>query len=226
MARTFAEPSAPPKRAGGGQPQSGRDTTLHRNLDRLRRELSREPRSPRIFVVGLGGCGKSSLVDALAERSTVPRPVIGVVTDATDWSRSLEVPLVMRWDDVLVVDVPGYATGQHPTQVLAKNLPANEADVVLFLIAGKVLQDDARMLRSLLARAPGRVWVVRSKVDHEYDCTPEELVDAVRQGLPECVGLTVCPVSVAKGHGLAELRSAVMGVVASARANRAARAAA
>lgn len=184
---------------------------LAHNLKRLRLELSAAPHCPHIFCIGAPGAGKSSLVDALSEEGCEPRPVVGIHTDATDWSRSADAPTVFRWRNMMFIDVPGYGTSHHPTGYLAQHLPIGKADLVLFVVAGtnKIMADDCEMFRRLLADAGDRTVLVCTKMDALWNATPDQFVQAAVGALGVPPSMARHPVSVASGDGLEGLRDTV-----------------
>ncbi len=215
-------PSSPPRSTPRDGPRVDPAQILVHNLVRLRHQLRAQQNLPRVLVVGLGGAGKSSLVDALTLEACSPRPTVGIETDATDWSRDADTPVTLLWGDVLVVDVPGYGTERHPADFFAQHLPFGLADVVLFVVAGKIMADDAAVFRAAVEGAGDRVWLVRTKVDVVPVATSQQITQAAVAGLSAPASQSRFAVSVCDGQGVEDLRCALADAIQAARLRRSA----
>ncbi|MFC5649252.1 GTPase domain-containing protein [Paenibacillus solisilvae] len=141
-----------------------RPTVLEQNLFRLRSELA-QYRGGRLKIAVLGqpGAGKSALIDLITDRICVPRPVVGQQTDATDWSASLDAPLIHYCGDAAFVDAPGYDTLAHPVGAFLNGFPFQEFDRLLLVLKGKVHESDDRLWQRLKDRSlVQRTMVARS----------------------------------------------------------------
>ena len=139
-------------------------TVLEQNLVRLQAEIA-QYRGGRLKVAMLGqpGAGKSTLLDLLTNRTCVPRPVVGQQTDATNWSTSLNVPLIHYCGDTAFVDAPGYDTLAHPVEAFLKWFPFQAFDHLLLVLKGKVHQSDDQLWHWLKSRSLSeRTLVARS----------------------------------------------------------------
>jgi energy-coupling factor transporter ATP-binding protein EcfA2 len=123
----------------------------------------------RVLLVGQPGAGKSTLADVLTRHGAVPRPHIGVETDATDWSGRADVPLWMTYGSHLVVDAPGGGTERHPVDVMVKGMPFSSFDAVLCVFRGKLHSADEVLLRHLhrpnVIRRGAALRIIRSCAD-------------------------------------------------------------
>ena len=67
-------------------PPAPEKTVLQKNLLRLGSLLRKEP-GYKVAILGQPGAGKSSLLKKMTKGQVTPLPVIGIQTDATDWSQ-------------------------------------------------------------------------------------------------------------------------------------------
>lgn len=133
---------------------------LETNLSRLRLELHSE-NSRRIAILGQPGAGKSSLLKRMTQGKVRPLPVIGVETDATNWSDSTDCHLLSRYDEYTFIDVPGYDTIQHPLHTMRMHFPFSDMDVYILVIRDKLRNADQEIFRAI-SRSGKPVCVVRS----------------------------------------------------------------
>ncbi|BBH22274.1 hypothetical protein Back11_36190 [Paenibacillus baekrokdamisoli] len=120
-------------------------TVLEHNLIRLRAELSLYRDQRKVAVLGQPGAGKSTLLDLITLGRCSPRPVIGQQTDATNWSTSLNIPLLHHYEHTVFVDAPGYDTLAHPVEAFLKVFPFSEFDRLLLVLKGKIYESDDRL---------------------------------------------------------------------------------
>ena len=140
-----------------------RKTTFELNLKRLTEQL--QSRSGyKVAILGQPGAGKSSLLKKMTNGKVKPLPVIGVQTDATDWSSDAECNLLSVYESYVFVDVPGYDTMSHPLHVFSSFFPFNDFDAYIFVIRGKLQSSDEDIYR-LIAKAGRRLTIAKSFSD-------------------------------------------------------------
>ncbi|MBB6673680.1 GTPase [Cohnella nanjingensis] len=139
-----------PKRA-----EKRADAILTANFARLRAELmSFSFRGCRkVALLGQPGAGKSTLLDLLTDRGCEPRPVIGPRTDAADWSRRPDAPLILRCREYAFVDAPGYDTLAHPVDAFLQAFPFEAFDRLVLVLGGKIHEADDRLWQALKQQA-------------------------------------------------------------------------
>ena len=122
---------------------------LCHNLRRLSMRISSFPSSRCIAFIGQPGAGKSTLLDMLTDGKIKPRPTIGVMTDTTDWSKNSQVNLFHEYNNIKIVDLPGYGTAAHPTQKYIDLFPFWYFDDILIVIKEKILAVDQQIYNHL-----------------------------------------------------------------------------
>lgn len=145
----------------GSSSKPHNESILEKNLARLEIELQEFKSFRRIAVVGQPGAGKSSLIKKISNNQVIPSPVIGIQTDATDWSKSPNVPLISRWKNIILVDVPGYDSSTHPIKEISNRFPYLSFDLFILVIHGKIHSSD-EVFHSNLRRFGRKCVVVRS----------------------------------------------------------------
>lgn len=109
----------------------------------------------RIALVGKGGCGKSSLINALVGHDIC---AVGARTDVTVDAQ------VVEFNGIAFVDLPGYATTQFPENSFTKEFAVDDYDLFLCVTDGKFLASDESFFRRYLnGKKPA--LLVRTKVD-------------------------------------------------------------
>jgi predicted GTPase len=189
---------------------------LEQNLRKLRDLLSAR-RGPKIALLGQPGAGKSSLLDRLTDGRCVPRPVIGTTTDATDWSKSLDVTLLHEFGTMVFVDTPGYDTEKHPVKSYLDLFPFDAFDSIILVLSSKVHQADDEMLQVLDRRVSEgklpawKLFLVRCFADTLSPDEEAAVERDLRSRLPHCGGSSFWLVSNRTGRGIAGLREALFG---------------
>jgi GTP-binding protein EngB required for normal cell division len=195
--------SAPPP------PAPRKKTTLELNLARLG-SLVRGRSGYKVAIVGQPGAGKSSLLKKMTDGKVRPLPVVGVQTDATDWSLDAACDLVGSFENFSFVDVPGYDTVSHPLNVVMTGFPFGEFDCFVFVLRGKLRSADEMMFKAII-RSGVKCCIARSYSD---SLEPEEVAVAekdVRGRLELDKSVPVQFFSNRTGTGVAELFQAIRG---------------
>jgi hypothetical protein len=131
-------PRAAPKRRDWPHSQPQATSGLFAaNLIRLRTALSKTQQRP-VVVMGEPGSGKSSLILRLANGQCRPMPLVGQQTDATDWSQSTDVNLIIDSPAGQFVDLPGLDTERHPLRTALSLFPFDLVEGVLLVQKGKL----------------------------------------------------------------------------------------
>lgn len=131
-------------------PSPPRKSTLERNIERLKWEL-RSHSGRKVAIIGQPGAGKSSLLKRMTSGKVIPLPVIGTQTDATSWADDIECNLLSYYENHAFVDVPGYDTSSHPTDVFYSSFPFDEFDAFIFVTHGKLHASDEIIFRSIVS---------------------------------------------------------------------------
>jgi GTP-binding protein len=131
------------------------------------------PRLPEIALVGRSNCGKSSLINALLQRTKLAR-----VSNTPGRTHMVNFFEVKAGDHaVMVADLPGYGFAkvgrdvrQHWQELVDAYLKRRNIIEVLFLIdarraAGDLKDDDIGLLSQMLRMHPDSVTVVMTKTD-------------------------------------------------------------
>ena len=127
-------------------PPAPEKTVLQKNLLRLGSLLRKEP-GYKVAILGQPGAGKSSLLKKMTKGQVTPLPVIGIQTDATDWSQDHACALLSHYQDFIFVDAPGYDTITHPLGDFLQHFPVNQFDAFLLVINGKLHDADEKIYR-------------------------------------------------------------------------------
>lgn len=144
-------------------PSPRRKTTLELNLERLEKQLQSHS-GYKIAILGQPGAGKSSLLKKMTNGKVKPLPVIGVQTDATDWSSDTACNLLSVYERYVFADVPGYDTSSHPLHVFSSTFPFRHFDAFIFVIHGKLHSADEDVFR-LISRSGKKVSIAKSFSD-------------------------------------------------------------
>ena len=146
-------------------PTTSKPSLLEDNLVRLARELAVDRRR-HTLVIGQPGSGKSSLLKNITEDQIRPRPVIGIETDATNWSWDRNCNLLSIFDNEVFVDAPGFDTLSHPVKSYLDKFPWRSFSRYVFVLSGKIRDADEAVFTVLKSRGDAaQITVVRSKSD-------------------------------------------------------------
>ena len=156
---------------------SAKKTVLEENFERLSRLLD-DGRALSVAVIGQAGAGKSSLIDTVTDGKSQPRPKTGQGTDATDWSRDIKVELFNRYQDVRFIDTPGYGTATHSTKSYLEYLPIRKIDKIIFVIKGKIREDDEKMFKKIAQDIKERrnLIIVRAYAENMTEAEKKEIL--------------------------------------------------
>jgi predicted GTPase len=141
-------------------PKPREKTTLELNFQRLKEQLKSRS-GYKVAILGQPGAGKSSLLKKMTNEKVRPLPVIGVQTDATDWSRDSNCNLLSTYENYVFADVPGYDTTSHPLDLFSSFFPFEHFDAYIFVIHGKLHSSDETIFR-LVARSGKSISVAKS----------------------------------------------------------------
>lgn len=162
----------------------------------------------RMGLIGQPGAGKSSLINRLLGRELFP---VGVHTDTTTGARQ------EKYNDLEIVDLPGYGTGRFPLESWVAEFRPQELDMYIFVFDGKLHDSDGEMFR-LLARWQRErqhpYFIVRNKCDDIWE--PGRSEGSLRQEIAADVtsrlGDSAAPVyftSCKTGEGIDRLKEAI-----------------
>ncbi len=162
----------------------------------------------RIGLIGQPGAGKSSLINRLLGRELFPT---GVHTDTTTGARH------EKYNDLEIVDLPGYGTGRFPLEGWVAKFRPQELDMYIFVFDGKLHDSDGEMFRLLAKWRQERqhpCFIVRNKRDDiwepgrsEAELRQEIAADAVNR-----LGDSSVPIyftSCKTGEGIDRLKKAI-----------------
>ena len=192
-------------------------TVLANNLERLERELRFYQDYWRLAVLGQPGAGKSTLLVKLTQNGLNPAPLIGIETDATDWSKDKDLDLIGTWDTWAVVDMPGHGTSTHPTRRLLEGFPFSEMNALVFVVSGKIRDCDSKAYKAV-QRHGVPVFTVRCNSDALYedegsgnrDQVEVQAESDLRSKLGMDADAPVFFVSNRSGEGIDELKKSLM----------------
>lgn len=126
----------------------------------LKANLLKEEKNPlKIALFGQPGSGKSSIINALVGGNVVET---GPTTDKT-----IEAEIVM-WNELLLVDLPGYGTTKFPTNDFFKKFEIDKFDLFLCVTSGKFHSADTDFFSEL--QNNGKICLfIRNKSDAIWD---------------------------------------------------------
>lgn len=144
-------------------PSPRRKTILESNLERLEEQVRSHP-GHKVAILGQPGAGKSSLLKKMTKGRVKPLPLIGVQTDATDWSSDFTCNLLSVYENYAFADIPGYDTSSHPIDAFLSFFPFQNFDVFIFVIHGKLHSADEDIFNRIV-RCGKKVSIARSFSD-------------------------------------------------------------
>jgi predicted GTPase len=163
------------------KPSPRRKTTLELSFVRLERELQSQKRY-KVAILGQPGSGKSSLLKKMTNSKVKPLPIIGVQTDATDWSSDASCNLLSVYEDYAFADVPGYDTSSHPLNIFFSSFPFQHFDAFIFVIHGKLHSSDEDIFR-LIAKHGKKICIAKSFSDSLQSGDIKPVEDDIRRRL-------------------------------------------
>jgi len=178
--------------------------SIYKDAEELREKLKKEQkRKLKVALFGQPGSGKSSLINKLVGYEAV---TVGVSTDET-----VEAEIV-EWEDILLVDLPGYGTTKFPENNYFDEFKIEQFDIYLCVFSGKFHAADTRFFKEL--RSKGKVCIfVRNYHDTIWEDGKEieeleiDICSDVEKQVEskENVVFTSCR----KNHGLKELSESI-----------------
>lgn len=162
----------------------------------------------RIGLIGQPGAGKSSLINRLLGRELF---AVGVHTDTTTEAQQ------EKYNDLEIVDLPGYGTGRFPLESWLTEFRPQELDMYIFVFDGKLHDSDGEMFRLLAKWQQERqhpYFIVRNKSDDiwEPSRSEEELRADIVADVRGKLGDSTAPVyftSCRSGEGIDTLKQAI-----------------
>lgn len=159
-----------PQLMAGGGPAAARPT-LQSHLDQVSQNLAKlEKGIVRVAVFGLVSRGKSSVINALVQQEVFQTgPLHGV----TKWPRSVywEPPDNSSQLQVELIDTPGLDEVEGDIRADMAQEVAQDADLILLVLAGDITAVEAEALRQLLTQGKPLV-IVCNKRDRYPDFDP------------------------------------------------------
>lgn len=121
--------------------------TIYDDAEEIREKLKREQKDKlKIALFGQPGSGKSTIINKLVGENAV---AVGVSTDKT-----IEAE-VIEWEDLLLVDLPGYGTTKFPENKYFDEFKIENFNIFLCVFSGKFHAADTLFFRQL--REKGKV---------------------------------------------------------------------
>ncbi len=128
---------------------SKKKTILEKNFLNLQQQLAKNHNNKKVVILGQPGSGKSSLLLNITDNECIPKPIVGVQTDATHWHDSNKYDFFHKHKEIIYVDSPGYDTKFHPTQSYINHFPFASFDIIIFVISGKIHESDQKILAKI-----------------------------------------------------------------------------
>ncbi|MEM6798336.1 MAG: DUF697 domain-containing protein [Planctomycetota bacterium] len=139
---------------------------LRAEIERMAADLESKREARRLEVVAFGtiSSGKSSLLNALADREVFQSNVVGGTTttrSSVPWQNSFSDK---TGDEVVLVDTPGLAEVEGQGRAAAAAGEAENADLVLFVVDGPLKSYESELL-TLLGGMEKRIVLCLNKED-------------------------------------------------------------
>lgn len=174
----------------------------------LQEMLAEQETVLRIGLIGQPGAGKSSLINRLLGKELF---AVGVHTDTTVSAQR------EKYNDLEIVDLPGYGTGRFPLDSWAAEFRPQELDMYVFVFDGKLHDADGEMFRLLARWRQERqrpYFIVRNKCDDIWEPgrsemeLRQEIAADVRSRLGD-IAAEVFFTSCKTGEGIDRLKQAI-----------------
>jgi len=121
--------------------------SIYDDAEKIKEKLKSEQKAKlKIALFGQPGSGKSTIINKLVGENAV---TVGVSTDKT-----IEAE-VIEWEDLLLVDLPGYGTTKFPENKYFDEFKIEDFNIYLCVFSGKFHGSDTRFFREL--REKGKV---------------------------------------------------------------------
>lgn len=173
--------------------------------DILKRIHQEEATEIKIALLGRGGAGKSSLINALLGQD---KAEVGIENDVTIEAKSYD------WNGLHLVDLPGFDTEMFPRDTFYDDFDLDQYDLFLCVFDGKLGEADMSLFRTVMER--GRSFqFVRTKWDaaKQKGFTPDQLAERVTANVSQqfCQDIKVSFVSsVDSMQGMDSLQMIIM----------------
>lgn len=137
-------------------------------VKRFRTELAESDNTlVKIAILGRSGTGKSTFMNAIANKKLSPTGGIGEVTGLSKCGEKQKKfrPTEYRAENLCFYDLPGYGTANFPTKTFLSNFEIKKTyDCVILMTADRFMDDDRAIYESLIKQKV-RCFVVRTKFD-------------------------------------------------------------
>ena len=143
----------------------------------------RDSEQPKIAIFGQPGAGKSCLLTNMVGGVLDMCPAIGVETDKTSWSTQDESPIFYCSPLYTFIDVPGYGTNRHPTEVFVDFFPFSLVDAFILVFSGKLLSADEIIFKSICSSGVPFCVVRNFSENMEYSHKKQTCID-IKKMLP------------------------------------------
>lgn len=137
-----------------GDHDSGWIQELIEEIQRMKEEF--EKAEVRCGIIGLSGCGKSSLINAIAGERIAE---VGGYEDTTS------EPQEFSHGGIVFVDLPGCGTEKWPQDSYIRRLGLMSYDLFIIVTSDRLYESDLYLYRVLSAEKGKPCFVVRTKID-------------------------------------------------------------
>lgn len=155
--------------------------SIYDDAEELKENLKKEQKNKlKIALFGQPGAGKSSIINALVGADVVSS---GVSTDKT-----VEAQLI-EWQDLLLVDLPGYGTSKFPENKYFDQFDIDSFDIYLCVFSGKFHSADTHFFSDLKRKEKACIFI-RNYHDTiwEEGKTTLELEEEIKKDVRKQVG--------------------------------------